>query len=94
MKLWLMLLATANVVAIIAAPIVLVMAARAGGQEGVSEVVLPVGFGLIQAILNLWLILDPLRYILAGGAPRPTMRNAEVLVLVLLAVVTFVLIEG
>ena len=93
-KLWLLLLATANCVAIVAGPINLILAARAGGQEGVSEVVLPIGFGLIQAILNLWLIMDPLRYILAGGAPRPTMRNAEVLVLLLLAVVTFVLIEG
>jgi hypothetical protein len=92
-KVWLVLLTVANVAAIIAGPIVIGIAYMNDGTTGVKEVALPVGFGLIQAILNTWMIWDPLRFILKGGVPRLTMRKAELVVLLLLAIVTFVLIE-
>lgn len=92
-KVWLVLLTVANGAAIIAGPIVLGLAYQATGNVGVTEVALPVGFGLIQAILNIWMIWDPLLFILKGGVPRLTMRKAELVVLLLLAIVTFVLIE-
>ena len=39
------------------------------------------------------MIWDPLCFILKGGAPRLTMRKAELVVLLILAIVTFVLLE-
>ena len=49
-KVWLVLLTATNCVAIIAGPIVIGLAYQTGGQLGVAEVALPVGFGLIQAL--------------------------------------------
>ena len=59
--------------------------------KGVSG---PVGFGMVQAVIVLWVTHDPLMFILKGNAPRLSLRYVEVSVLVLMALITSLIIAS
>ena len=70
----------------------LIVAAFVDGGSGLVDVALPVAFGMVQALITMWITYDPLMYIMKGNAPRLSLRWLEVTVLVGMAFVTFAII--
>ena len=64
------------------------------GTTGIIDVALPVVFGMVQAVINMWITYDPLMYIMKGNAPSLSLRWLEVLVLVGMAFVTFAIVSA
>jgi hypothetical protein len=96
-QLWLLAVSGSMVVALIAGPIQLVLAwtkGTPGFRSDLIDVALPVGFGMVQAAINLWVTYDPLMYILKGNTPRLSLRYLEVSVLVTMAVITFAVLSS
>ena len=44
------------------------------------------------AVINLWVLYDPLLYILKGNRPRITLRYLEVIVLLVMTLITLSII--
>ena len=63
-----------------------------GGLSAVVEVALPIIFGCVQAMINLWITYDPLMYLMRGTPPRLSLRWLEVGVLVGMGLATYAVI--
>jgi len=92
-QIWLLAINAAMWGSLIAGPTHLLVA-WLGGENNVVDVALPVCFGMVQAILNIWITYDPLMYILKGNAPKLSLRWMEVAVLVGMALVTYAVINS
>jgi len=91
-QIWLLAVNGAMVVSLIAGPIHLIVAWAQG--SGLVDVALPCVFGMVQAVINMWVTYDPLMYIMKGNAPRLSLRWIEVAVLVAMAMITFAIIQS
>jgi len=87
-KIWLMSINFAMVVSILASIYWLITAALGIGTYTLVDVTLPVIFGMVQAVINLWVTYDPLIFILKGNVPRVTLRYVEATVMVAFALLT------
>jgi len=86
-QMWLLSIWASMIVAIIAG-IVRIWHVLIYGPD-VLDVVLPCGFGMINAVVVMWATFDPLAYVLADKGPRLSLRYVEVVVMLSLAFVTF-----
>ena len=91
-QLWLLLVAGAMLAAIVAGIWKLVRVYIYG--PNVLEVALPVGFGMVQSVITLWVIYDPLMFVLRGNAPRVSLRHIEMVIILILALITFSLLNS
>ena len=91
-QMWLLGLFFAMVAALIAGPIHLIVGAFS--DEGPSHMYIPVGFGMTIAFINLWVLWEPLFYIMKGNRPKITLRYLEVVVLVVMTVITLSITSG
>ena len=76
------------IISLIAGIYWLLTAALGAGSYTLIDVTLPVFFGMVQAFINLWVIYDPMMFILKGNVPRVTLRYVEAVVMVAFALVT------
>jgi hypothetical protein len=88
-QMWLLALAFIMVAALIAGPVHLIAACFT--PEGPDHMYIPVFFGMTIACINLWVIWEPLFYILKGNRPRATLRYVEVVVLMTVTAITLTL---
>jgi len=91
-QIWLMLVSGAMAASLIVGPVHLVIGAFS--EDGVSHIIIPIGFGMTVALINLWVLFDPLIYILSGNKPRITLRYLEVVVLIVMTLITISLVSG
>jgi len=87
-QIWLLSVNGTMLLSLVAGLARLIMAALSGGSDLV-DVALPVTFGMVQALVIMWVTFDPLVYIMKGNAPTLSLRWVEVCVLVGMAIVTF-----
>ena len=93
-QIWLLAVNGAMVLSLIVGPARLIVAAFVDGGSGLVDVALPVAFGMVQALITMWITYDPLMYIMKGNAPRLSLRWLEVTVLVGMAFVTFAIVNA
>lgn len=91
-QIWLLGIHVIMIVSLIVGPIHIILALV--NAHTIMDVVLPVGFGMVQAVIVLWVTHDPLMFILKGNAPRLSLRYVEVSVLVLMALITSLIIAS
>ena len=92
-QIWLLAINFFMYLALIVGPLQLLFAWREGGSR-LTDVALPVVFGMVQAVLIIWVTFDPLMYIVRGNTPSLSLRWAEVTVLIGMALVTFAVINS
>jgi len=93
-KIWLMSINFTMVVSVLASFYWLLTAAFGLGSYTLVDVTLPVIFGMVQAIINIWVTYDPLFFILRGNMPRVTLRYVEAVVMVTFAIMTLFFVSA
>ena len=87
-KIWLMSIFFFMILSLLIGTYWLLSAAFGSATYTLIDVALPVFFGMAQAVINLWVVYDPLIFILKGNVPRVTLRYVEAVMMVTFAVVT------
>jgi len=90
---WLLFVFCTMLLSIIAGPARVIMAAVQGAPY--DDMLFPVGFGAIQALVNMWVISSPLWYMIkdAKERPKPSLRYINLAVLLVVAAAVFVVLN-